>query len=423
MFSDSVMHDVIVIGGGPAGSTASTLLAREGFRVTLFERERFPRFQIGESLLPYNNDVFRRLGVYEKLLDGGFFPKYGGEFVTADGTANKVFRFSENLEPPYRRAFQVERSRFDQILLDHSRENGVEVREGTAIARVDLSDKSRAVVETTSGERHEARFVVDCTGHGALLANATGRRENIASLQKTAIFSHYRNVAQIEGPDRFNTVVVVLRNGWFWLIPLSEDKTSVGLVIDRESVIESGLTPEELLERTIAMTPFVAERMKNAERTMEVRQRKDFSYRVSTLAGENFAVSGDAAGFLDPIFSTGVLIAMSSSSRLANAIAEKLRTGSMRGLLRYQRKTQTAIDRYLRFIENFYRRPFVEMLLHPNPPRTMFLAIVRLLGGNVFSSRFDRMMLAIFFSLVRLQDRFGFAPRIEWSALPGAARG
>ena len=415
------MHDVIVIGGGPAGSTAATLLAREGFRVALFERECFPRFQIGESLLPYANDVFERLGVSEKLLDAGFFPKYGGAFVTADGSASKVFRFSENLEPPYRRSFQVERSRFDQILLDHSRENGVEVHEGTAIARVDLSDKSRAAVETTKGERHEGRFVIDCSGHGALLAHATGCRVSVESLKKTAIFSHYRNVRMGEGPDRYNTVVVVLRDGWFWMIPLAEDKMSVGLVIDRKTVIESGLTPEELLARTIAMTPYVAELMKDAEQTMEVRQRKDFSYRVSTLAGENFAVSGDAAGFLDPIFSTGVLIAMISSSRLADAVAEKLRTGSMRGLLRYQQKTQTAIDRYLRFIENFYRRPFMEMLLHPDPPRTMFMAIVRLLGGNVFSSRFDRMMLAIFFSLVRLQDRFGFAPRIEWSALPGAA--
>jgi len=196
------MHDVIVIGGGPAGSTASTLLAREGFRVVLFERERFPRFQIGESMLPYSNDIFRRLGVYDKLIDAGFFPKYGAGFVTADGSARTVFRFRETLEPPYQRSFQVERSRFDQLLLEHSRENGVEVHEETAIARVDLSDKSRPFVETTAGERHEARFVIDCSGHGALLAQATGRRVNIESLKKTAIFSHYKNVRPAEGKDR-----------------------------------------------------------------------------------------------------------------------------------------------------------------------------------------------------------------------------
>src|SRR6476469_1279338 len=184
ILSDSAMHDVIVIGGGPAGSTASTLLAREGFRVVLFERERFPRFQIGESMLPYSNDIFRRLGVYDKLVDGGFFPKYGAGFVTADGSASTVFRFRETLEPPYQRSFQVERSRFDQLLLEHSRENGVEVHEETPVTSVDLSDKSRAVVHTADGRSHEARFVIDCSGHGALLAHATGRRKVVDSLKK-----------------------------------------------------------------------------------------------------------------------------------------------------------------------------------------------------------------------------------------------
>ena len=415
------MHDVIVIGGGPAGSTASTLLAREGFRVLLFERERFPRFQIGESMLPYSNDVFRRLGVYDKLVDAGFFPKYGAGFVTADGRGSTVFRFRETLEPPYQRSFQVERARFDQLLLDHARENGVEVREEMPVTRVDLADPDRAVVETAGGERHEARFVIDCSGHGALLAHATGRRTNVESLKKVAFFSHYRNVRREEGRDRYNIIIVVLRNGWFWMIPLSDEKMSIGLVTDRDTAVASGLSGEEMLERAIATTPFVAERMKKAERTMEVRARKDFSYRVSKLVGENFAVSGDAAGFLDPIFSTGVMIAMTSSSRLAVAIAEKLRNGSMQGLTRYQKQTQTAIDRYLRFIENFYRREFLEMLLHPAPPPRMYLAIVRMLGGNVFASPVDLMMLAIFFALVRLQNRFGFAPRIEWNALPGAA--
>jgi len=417
------MQDVIVIGGGPAGSTASTLLARKGFRVTLFERERFPRFQIGESMLPYSNDIFRRLGVYEKLVDNEFFPKYGAGFVTADGSASTVFRFRETLEPPYQRSFQVERSRFDQLLLEHSRENGVDVREETPIARVDLSDPARAIIHTTAGEQHEARFVIDCSGHGALLAHATGRRQTVESLKKVASFSHYRNVRREEGRDRYNIIIVVLRNGWFWMIPLSDEKMSIGVVTDRETAIASGLSGEELLERTIATTPFVAERMQNAERTMEVRQRKDFSYRVSTLVGENFAVAGDAAGFLDPIFSTGVMIAMTSASRLTDAITEKLKRGSMRGLRTYETKTQIAINRYLRFIENFYRHEFMEMLLHPDPPRPMYMAIVRMLGGNVFSSFFDRAMLGIFFTMVRLQNRFGFAPRIKWSALPSAASG
>jgi flavin-dependent dehydrogenase len=415
------MHDVIVIGGGPAGSTAATILAQRGRSALLLERERFPRFQIGESMLPYSNDIFRRLGVYEKLVDGDFFPKYGGAFVTADGSASTVFRFNENLEPPYKRSFHVERSRFDQLLLDHSRENGVEVREETPVSRVDLADGSRVIVETAAGEKLESRFVIDASGHGALLAHATGRRTAVSALKKIAFFSHYRNVEHEPGRDKYNIVIVVLRNAWFWMIPLSEEKMSVGLVIERDHAMASGLSPEETLDRTIALAPYVARRMRNAERTAKVFTRKDFSYRVSQLVGENFALVGDAAGFLDPIFSTGVMIAMTSATRVADAVVDKLERGSMRALRSYESKTQTAINRYLRFIQNFYRREFLEMLLHPDPPRRMFLAIVRVLGGNVFSSRLDRMMLGMFFTMVRLQKRFRFAPPIAWDSLPSAA--
>ena len=161
--------------------------------------------------------------------------------------------------------------------------------------------------------------------------------------------------------------------------------------------------------------------MRDAERVSDVRTRKDFSYAMRRIAGPNFALVGDAAGFLDPIFSTGVMIAMTSASRVADAVVDKLERGSMRALRTYETKTQVAIDRYLRFIQNFYRREFLEMLLHPEPSRPIYMAIVRVLGGNVFSSRFDRMMLAAFFGLVRLQKRFRFAPPIAWESLPSAA--
>src|SRR3954462_12657707 len=149
------MHDVIVIGGGPAGSTAATILAQRGRKVLVVEREKFPRFQIGESMLPYSNDIFRRIGVFDKLASGGFFTKLGGAFVTADGKNSTVFRFNENLEPPYQSTFQVERARFHDLLLHHSRENGADVREETPVARVDLTDGSRVIVETAGGETHE----------------------------------------------------------------------------------------------------------------------------------------------------------------------------------------------------------------------------------------------------------------------------
>ncbi len=414
------MHDVIVIGGGPAGSTAAALLARRGFKVVLFERDKFPRFQIGESLLPYNNDVFRRLGIFDTLCET-FFPKYGGTFVTADGSAKTVFRFDRNLTPPYQRAFQVKRADFDLLLLDHARASGAEVHEQKQVTKVDVADPARAVVTTADGVAHEARFVIDAAGHGTFLGQKIGGKSDVEELKRVAVFSHYKNVLREEGREGGNTVIVVLRDAWFWLIPLSDELMSVGLVLDREHFLKCGLEPLELLERTIAQTPYVAERMTNSERVMDVKVRRDFSYRMKSVAGENFVMAGDAAGFLDPIFSTGVMLAMKSAERAADAVAEKLERGSMKLLRRYERESQVSIDRYFQFIANFYRREFLEVFLSPDPPRLFFFPIIRVLGGDVLSSWLDRMRLALFFRLVALQKRWAFSPRIAWDALPPPA--
>jgi len=415
------MYDVIVIGGGPAGSTTATLLARKGFDVLLLERERFPRFQIGESLLPFNNDIFQRLGILEKLQQGDFVPKYGAEFVTGDGSLGYTFRFDQNLPAPHDRAFQVTRAKFDELLMKTANEAGVAVRQETNVVNVDLNGE-RATVTTASGETLEARFVVDASGHAALLGSRTIRRKQIEQLKSVATFAHYRNVPRPPGREGGNIVVAVLRDAWFWMIPITPEIMSVGLVATSEHVKSCGLRPEELLERTIAQTPYVAKRMKDAERVSEVRTRKDFSYEMERIVGENFACVGDAAGFLDPIFSTGVYMAMKSAGIVADGIEARLRRGDMRPLLAYQRSFRKAIARYLRFVAHFYTRPFLELFLSPHPRFGLIKAIVRVLAGDVWGTPGGRFKLAIFFGLVALQRRFGnIAPRIAWERLPAPA--
>jgi FADH2-dependent halogenase len=422
------MFDVLVIGGGPGGSTASTLLARKGHRVLLLEKERFPRFQIGESLLPYNNDIFERLGVADRLSSSTFVPKYGATFLTGDGEVGYSFRFGRTLPERYSSSIQVRRSEFDEILLRNAQDCGVDVRENMAVKSIDLSSPERAVVTAIDKEGREqtfeSRFLIDASGHAAAVASRLGTKRELPSLKKISFFAHYENVApHLTGPAAGDTVIVVVNGGWFWLIPVSDEVMSVGLVADREDFLRSGLTPEQLLDKTIAATPYVARRLADARREGPIRARKDFSYSVERLSGPNYALVGDAAGFIDPIFSTGVFMAMKSADLVADATAEWLTAKKRHRFQEYERRFRGAYEKYLRFVSNFYKREFLEIFLQPSDRFGLFPVVIGVLAGSVFEQRRDRFKLAVFFALVGLQKRFGFiAPRIAWDRLTETAR-
>lgn len=421
------MYDAIVIGGGPGGATSATLLAQSGHRVLLLEKQKFPRFQIGESLLPYNNPLFERLGVESLLSSEEFHPKFGAHFVTGDGKVGHIFRFDRTLGKPYSRSIQVERAKFDEALLRNAAAKGVTVSEETTVLDVDLSRADRATVRVRERDGREsyrtARFVIDASGACGLLGNRMNGRVDAPDLKKVSFFAHYRGVApSAEGRNRGNTVIVILRNAWVWMIPVARDVMSVGVVVDGDAYRRSGLTPEALLEKTLQNADYIRERMDGARRITDVMARKDFSFRMKSLAGPNYALVGDAAGFIDPIFSTGVFMAMKSGEMAAAAVTERLATGSMRALRTYEHRMGAALDKYLKFIRCFYRREFLEIFLQPRGRFGLRQAVVGVLAGNVFEPPRDRLKLALFFGLVWLQKmRRNVAPPIGWDTLPEMA--
>ena len=316
------LHDVAIIGGGPAGSTAATLLAKAGRRVVVFEREKFPRFHIGESLLPFSMQTFDRLGVREKL-DAAFMPKYGGEITAACGTKGVKFYFKDGFRSQRDQAYQVTRSEFDKMLLDHSRESGAEVREETEVKKIDFrEDRVRLDLETLEGGRSsvEARYLLDASGRQTMLGGLFKVKKTYDNLQKFSLFAHYENIDRLPGKDATLIRMVRSLDRWFWMIPLTETRTSVGVVMDATEFRRIKLSPEQVLNSWIADQPELSRWTENSERVSQVYATNEFSFRVKNLAGDRWLLVGDAAGFIDPVFSSGIYIAIYSGERAADAV-------------------------------------------------------------------------------------------------------
>ncbi|MES1208641.1 MAG: NAD(P)/FAD-dependent oxidoreductase [Pseudomonadota bacterium] len=322
-------HDVIIVGGGPAGSTAANLLAHAGYRVAVLEKEVFPRFHIGESLLPIDLPIFERLGV---TLDGGaFLRKDGAEFINEQTGQTATFLFAEALDGTPKSAYQVERARFDHVLLLQAKARGADVREGIKVESIEATPdgvtvRAVAVADDVPGGQpriHQARFLIDATGQDAFLGRTNRTVEPLKGFGRAAVFRHYEGLAPdiaAELAETGNIKVLMIPDGWSWLIPLSGARLSVG-VVSRET----GITPA-LLDRLLESSPIV-QRLTAGARPTEPRIIRNFSYRNVRAYGARWAAAGDASCFLDPVFSSGVSLAMLSAESVADILTVALAEG------------------------------------------------------------------------------------------------
>jgi flavin-dependent dehydrogenase len=388
--------DVIVIGGGPAGSTVSTLIAQRGYRVELFEREHFPRFHIGESLIPETYWVLERLNMLPKMRQSHFVKKYSVQFINAAGKLSAPFYFWDNKPHECSQTWQVVRSEFDKMMLDNAREHGVNVTEGVRVVDVifDGTTAAGVTIQREGGAREDvrARVVVDASGQNGLLMNRFGLRVWDPVLNKGAIWTYWKGAHRDSGRDEGATMVIQTANkkGWFWYIPLHDDRASVGIVAPFDYLFKNRGDRVQTYLEEVEGCPAVKERVANATRATGFFATKDYSYRSKQISGEGWVLVGDAFGFLDPLYSSGVLLALKSGQLAADAIVEGLAKNdvSAKQLGSWETMFNQGVDRMRRLVCEYYNGFSFGKFVRTYPD--LRGTITDLLIGDLFTDRVDK---------------------------------
>ncbi|HUF79028.1 MAG TPA: NAD(P)/FAD-dependent oxidoreductase [Thermoanaerobaculia bacterium] len=419
-------HDAIVVGGGPAGAAAATWLARRERRVLVVERQRFPRFHIGESLIPETNRWLDAIGVRERIAAAGFPVKRGAIIVAPDGEHERYAFFGDAEGVARPETFEVPRDRFDEILLDHAAACGAEVLQECRAKGVELFENGARlrIEDAAGGERTvSCRFLVDASGRDGFLAKRLKLRTVDPELRQVGLHAWYEGVVPPPA-DRAGDIRVVAIDGegWAWLIPLGGGITSVGAVVSRER--HAGLPagePERCLDLLLGSVPALPPLLAEATRVTPVRIDADYSYTTQAYCGGRWLVAGDAGSFLDPIFSTGVLLALASGVQAAEAVDGALAAAEepaavRRLLAAYDREQRRKYRYFRRFVTGYYRPEFRDLLVATGGPFGVPRAVATALAGNSRPSLATRLRMAAFFSFVRLQRLLPIAPRLHGPA-------
>ena len=366
MIANKTNFDATVIGAGPAGSTTAALLAEKGHEVMVVEKEKFPRYHIGESLIPFCYFPLKRLGLVDKLRQSENPKKYSVQFVRQNGVVSQPFYFFQHMNHPSSTTWQVRRSEFDQLLLDKAREKGASVLEETK-AQALLKDGDRVVgirvISKKSGHIElRAPLVVDASGRDCFSAVKENWMERDPKLRKISIWTYFRGAKRDPGLDEGATTVAYLPNkGWFWYIPLSGDIVSVGIVAEREYLYDgSTKQPAEIFAREVKNNTWIEDHLASGEQYGEYHVIGEFSYRNRYCAMDGLALAGDALAFLDPVFSSGVFLALKSGVLLADAASEALKQGDLSAekFASYGKSMQTAIEVMRKIVYAFYDENF-----------------------------------------------------------------
>jgi flavin-dependent dehydrogenase len=388
---DSNDCDVLVVGGGPSGSTTAALLKRRGWRVIQLEKDRHPRFHIGESLLPCNLPIMEELGVLDKVRALGVV-KHGADFPSPRPEGYQTFHFRRALggSPPH--AFQVKREEFDQMLFEHARESGVDARERIKVEKVEVEGVGKVVAHAHDADGNaqtfRARYLVDASGRDTLLGSALKLKRKNDQHQSAAIFSHFRGVEFRPGEDAGNISIYNFEHGWCWFIPLREGVMSVGCVCFPEYLKTRRGKNEEFLLQTLQMMPEAWQRMTNAEMISEVRVTGNYSYTCERMAGPGWVMVGDAFAFVDPVFSSGVYLAMHSGKQAAALVDEVLREPSREASLQaaFADRIRRGVKVFSWFIYRFNSPAMRGLFAAPRNIWRVEDGVISMLAGDVFDN-------------------------------------